>query len=402
MKRGWIGEVLEQTKEVESPPSFIYWAALSAISAITRKNVYWDKYIYKLYPNLYVMLIADSGFRKGFPIWLAKTLVEEVDNTRVIAGRNSIESIIAKGAQVGTLESGKQISEAHMFIVTDEFITLMTSNEQAFDILTTLYDTHAHGKGWKNTLKGSGEEKLVDPYITLLGASNPTNWNAAIPQNASTGGYVARCLMIVEKTKGKCNPLMEPPAIELNIPKLIPYLKEIAQLKGPFAKTKETVDCFKKWYEPHFAKASSDRTGTAERLHDQVLKVAMILSLSRRLTQVIELEDMEDAIDSCYSFAGNVKSLTEGQGKAKYGAQTKFFVAELIRAGASKKYTIKQKQFLRNNYGDFDHLILESVVALLEGIGWIKKGFDNGDETYTLAAHKIKEYETNKREEDES
>src|SRR6476469_10441112 len=108
----WLDEVMRATDEVESPKSFIKWAALSAIAAVVKNNVYLDKHYYKLYPNIYVMLIAKSGMRKGFPVAMAKELVKSIDNTRVIAGRNSIQGVLKTLSTSYTRENGKALTDA--------------------------------------------------------------------------------------------------------------------------------------------------------------------------------------------------------------------------------------------------------------------------------------------------
>src|SRR5438874_2133996 len=93
----WLDELLAQHAEVETPKNFWYWSGLATISAILKDNVYLDRggsKDYRLYPNIYVMLYADSALRKGPPVSLAKNLVKKVNNTRVISGRSSIQGIL--------------------------------------------------------------------------------------------------------------------------------------------------------------------------------------------------------------------------------------------------------------------------------------------------------------------
>src|SRR5262245_28680614 len=90
----WLNNLLDQHKEYESPRNFWLWSSLAAISAVVKDNIYLDKFLYKLYPNIYVMLHADSGLRKGPPVSMARQLVKEVNNTRIIVGRSSIQGIL--------------------------------------------------------------------------------------------------------------------------------------------------------------------------------------------------------------------------------------------------------------------------------------------------------------------
>ena len=102
----WIDKLLTATEESESPRDYYFWAGLAALSAVSANNIYLDRYFYKLWPNVYVILVGRSGLRKGPPIALAKILVEAVENTRVFAGRSSIEAIIAELATARTSPGG--------------------------------------------------------------------------------------------------------------------------------------------------------------------------------------------------------------------------------------------------------------------------------------------------------
>jgi hypothetical protein len=92
----WLSQLSEQHQELESPKSFWYWSAIAALSAVVKDQVWLDRQIFKTYPNIYVMLHADSGLKKGPPISMAKQLVSPVKNTRIISGRSSIQGILER------------------------------------------------------------------------------------------------------------------------------------------------------------------------------------------------------------------------------------------------------------------------------------------------------------------
>src|SRR5688572_17591509 len=93
----WIDEVLKSHEEVETPQSFYFWSGLCAISAVLKDNVFINRGgAYILYPNIYVILHADSGLKKGPAINLAKDLVKRTGNTKLVSGRSSIQGILKK------------------------------------------------------------------------------------------------------------------------------------------------------------------------------------------------------------------------------------------------------------------------------------------------------------------
>ncbi len=201
----WIEEILLGTDEAESPKTFFFWSAIAAISAVMKNKVYLDKHFYKLYPNVYVFLVAKSGLRKGIPIAMAKALVKEVDNTRVISGRNSIQGIIKDLSITVTAPGKPPLRDACGFIVSGEFSTVLIKDPEALTILTDLYDGH-YNKEWKNTLKGTGVEELKGVNITVLGALNQTHFRDMISSREVTGGFIARTLIVEETKRARKNP----------------------------------------------------------------------------------------------------------------------------------------------------------------------------------------------------
>jgi len=372
---------MKATSEAESPKSFIYWSALTAISAVVRKNVCLDKFYYKLYPNIYTMLRADSGGRKGFPVWLAEELVRQVDCTRIISGRNSIQSIILALSKTQTKEGGVQnFTDARGFIVSGEFHELIIEDDSALTILTSLYDTHSR-KLWQNTLKGSGTETLKDVCITLLGASNDALLKKAIPEHAIEGGFIGRMLVIPDDGSGPINPLTRKPKNEFDVGKLVPYLKLISELKGEFHYTEASMALYEDWYDKHRKRKVKDRTGTYNRLHDQILKVSMLLSLARGTDLMITEKDLDQAIDSCQSFTVNTKFMGEGQGKATLGPGIKTVFAELLAAPENQ---IPRQQLLREHYGEFDHIDLSRIEEHMVESDWIVVDVINGRKVYRM------------------
>ena len=71
----WLDDLILSHAELESPSSFWRWSAYAAISAVLKDNVWFNKQIYNLYPNIYVMLHADSGLKKGPPIAMANKII---------------------------------------------------------------------------------------------------------------------------------------------------------------------------------------------------------------------------------------------------------------------------------------------------------------------------------------
>ena len=92
---------------MESPTIFWKWSAISCLSAVLRDNVYLTLPIGLIFPNQYVILLADSGgARKGAPCKFAFKLIKGVGNTKYINGRTSIQAVVKEMGQTYTNDTG--------------------------------------------------------------------------------------------------------------------------------------------------------------------------------------------------------------------------------------------------------------------------------------------------------
>jgi len=229
----WLDELVAQHAEFEAPLSFWRWAGLVSIAAVLRDTVWLDKFQYKLYPNIYVMLHADSGLKKGPPVNLAKRLVNAVNNTRVITGRSSIQGILKELGTGETRPGGIVINKAVAFICSSELTASLVNDPQAMGILTDLYDRIYNEGNYRSLLKMESFN-IKDPTICMLTATNEAHSEEFFVKKDIQGGFFARTAIIYERKRNKINSLMFKPVNPPNYEKSIAYLREIAKLSGEF------------------------------------------------------------------------------------------------------------------------------------------------------------------------
>lgn len=348
----WIQEIMESTKEMETPRSFWYWSGLATISAVVKDNIWLSRGgAYNLYPNIYVMLLAGSALKKGPPIGLSKSIVRAVNNTRVIAGRSSIQGIMKKLSTAQT-EPGKPINtKSTGYVVASEFSSSLVEDPAAFNVLTDLYDRHYNAGEWESLLK-SETFNLKDATLSMLVATNDPHLRDFVKEKDIYGGFFGRMFVIKEESVARLNSLVDqlehPPAPE----KFVPYMKEISLLKGPFknlSTTEPTGRMYNDWYHEFYTKVRQQRvedpTGTIGRFGDSVLKVAMLLSLSESPNLEISMSAMEEALSVSDKFMEGIKKTTVNvKGKATFADQKALIIAELL---SRPDHKISREQLLK-------------------------------------------------------
>lgn len=396
----FIETVLRHTADSESPRRYYYWSALCAIAGVVRDNVWLDKFHYKLYPNIYVLLVGRSGLRKGPPVHLAKSLVSAINNTKIITGRTSIQAVISDLATAYTREEGgPPITGAAGVLFSSEFAAFLVADPQALIILTDLYDGH-YNPDWVNRTKVSGREVLTKPCITLFGASNEVHIKDAIPDNAMGGGFLARTFIIYADKKALVNALVDRPETLVPWDNLVKDLTAISRVKGEFKWSPAGRDLYRTWYTDFCETENDDNTGTLERIHDHILKTAMLISLSRKQDLRIELADIKEAIRACQDFVPGAKRVALGQvGKSVSAPGTAVLLRELI---TNKEHQITRTKALQKHWAHFDRFELDRIAESLADQRAItitphRNGEDGGiDILYVLNPKVLERYEMRK------
>lgn len=373
----WLSDLTEQYAEFESPLSFYQWSALAALSAVLKDSVYVDRYLYKLYPNVYIMLHAESGLKKGPPISMAKQLVSEVKNTKVISGRSSIQGIMKEMGMAVSQPGGKISSSSSAFICSSELSASIVSDPAATGILTDLYDRIYNVDDYASLLKMESF-KLNKPVITMLTGTNESMGTDFFTRKEVMGGFIARTFVIYETKRNVVNSLIYEPKVIPDPKKSAEYLKEVAKLKGPFAPLQNTPagDFYFNWYH-EFTKAvdkleEKDTTGTLNRFGDSVLKVGMLLTIANEPTLVMPLEAIEQAVKYCEQLVGNVRKTTLGSSElvSVESENRKRIINELLRRDGHliSKQQLNRKYWMNASSKEWDDIMFSLEEADLVAI----------------------------------
>ena len=414
----WLEKLMAQHSELESPTNFWLWGGLASISAVVKDNVWLNRQIHNLYPNIYVMFHAESGLKKGPPISMAKQLVRGVNNTRIISGRSSIQGILKELGTAQTQPGGKVIAKSTAFICSSELTSSIVEDKVATDILTDLYDRQYNIGEWRSLLKME-QFNLKDPTISMLTATNEAHSADFFGKKDIHGGYFARTFIISENKRNRANSLLVPLKNPPKYVELIEYLKEVAKLTGPFkplAQQTADEDCFiphkehvtgeinyfseagliyQKWYENFIETVLTqdlrDDTGTLNRFGDSVLKVAMLLALAREPKLEIDEESMQLAINYCEKLVGNVREMTHGKKGLSEAKNLKgIIITEIL---ARETHQISRAMLLKRMWAHYrDATELDEIMMSFDQAGMIKTESIGNQIIYVMPATVVEEY----------
>lgn len=365
---GFLNRYLDATEGQESPDIFHMWVAMSMISASLDRKVWLDRGgMYTLYPNLYVCLVAGSARCR-------KSTAIKIGISKVF--KPALEKIVDISSQKLTAESYTKAlhriynirKKSSMFIVNDELLTLFgrTSNENNLvAMLTTLYDCP---EDWCYETIVRGKEPVYKAYPTLLSASTPKWLRHIVPTDSIGGGFTGRVLFIYQPDTARKFAHIRITEDQANaFTDCVNDLVEINKLEGGFVFSKKAEDTYSDWYTSIYNpdEGGDLLEGYMNRKADTLIKVAMLVSVSKKDSLVIEPNDIISAIAM---MADNEKYLTYVM---KLIEQTEFGsaaydVIELIKASNAK--AISHTTLLRafsHKYNSKE--IVDIINTLVEG-----------------------------------
>jgi len=383
----FISRYIDYTSAYESPTEFFYWSCVAGISATLRDNCYMLLGDTRVYPNVYILIVARPAMRKAKPLNSTIELLKNINNTKIIEGRTSIQAVIQRLGEVERLKNGITINGASGLIFSEEISAMFTEDEATIPVLTDLYDFKS---SYTSSLVSRGTTKLTNVVITMLGASNEELLKPIFNNRAIYGGLLSRCLIVYGDKVRHRNSLVYEESKKYDPKPLQEGLRKIAGLKGYFRLTEEAKLYYDQWYHnvcPELEKKGSV-TGADGRIHTNVLKLAMITAVSARCELTVTKEDVMVAIENCQSLFVNYRRLTLGSGKSKEAEPTVIILKALWE---SPEHKLTRKELMYKCWADVsdDTLTLVEKTLVTAGLITIIEG-KSGVQTFQLQEAAIK------------
>lgn len=300
---------LEITSIVESPTSYLEWAAYVTLGSVLRSNVYIDlsSRRTKVCPNLYVLLVGDSGAtRKSTPLKIANFLLKQVNNTKLIEGRASIQAVLKELAEIRRIDK-VMMSGASGLLYAEEFAAMLVKDPATSGLLTDLYDYH---ETYDVLLKGEGSVKLTKVAFSILSATNAAFLRDMFTKTDIYGGLVGRTIFIIEDKARHKNLGLDDKTTEKDWEELLSHLFYLSKLEGAVHFTPDALLAFQTWYNESDFTINESKTGFEHRMHSHVMKLALILAASEEgFNLLIEEHHCLKAIDIISNLRPNYHKL---------------------------------------------------------------------------------------------
>ncbi len=298
----WLDTYMSYTSNSEPPTLFRTWVGISVIAAALQRKCRLNWGMLTFYPNLYILLIGPSGTRKGTAMYPGQDLLRSID-IPMAADATTLQALIRrlKENNSSTFDPETGITELHssMTIFSKEFtVFLGYKNDELIAALCDFYDCD---NKWKYDTKGAGTDEINGLWVNLLGATTPDLVASSMPTDAIGGGLTSRIIFVVEEKKAKtvAMPVLSEKQEQEKVDLLVD-LENIAMLMGSFKYSKEIESFWTTWYEKtdSMPPAIPDPkfSGYVQRRPNHVIKLAMILCVSRSNDMILQVQDFHRAI----------------------------------------------------------------------------------------------------------
>lgn len=380
----WLDAYVNYAGFSEAPPRMHLWTAIGTLAGALRRKVWIDQIYFKWFCNCFIVFVARPGIvSKTTTIGIGMDMLKEVQGINF--GPDSVTW--QKLAEVLTdvheqfEYQGEWVDMSAVTFESGEFGTLVkTQDREMIDVLVTLWD----GKKFHKATKGSGNDKVQNPWVNILGCTTPAWIADNFPEYMIGGGFTSRCIFVFadEKEKYVAYPRDHiPTSAEGERKKLVADLNHIAtKICGEYIISEPAKAWGLQWYEEHYSKIGSLEDarfhGYFARKQTHMHKLAMIFAAAKRDQLVIEKEDLQDALAALNSIEADMPMVFSLIGKSDmstYADKIAHHVA--ARGGITHDNLYKFAHGMFPNSQEFDMIVNGLVQAgkiILKMTGFVK------------------------------
>lgn len=371
----WLRAYMEYTLDTESPSCYHYWVGCSLIAAITKRQICLNFNMFKIYPNIYVILVGPAGGRKSIATGIGMALAENAgirkfsDKITAAALIKDLSNAIEKKIS-GTATGGQEIEiVSPVMIYASELGVFLGHDAYGSGVIADLTDLYDCPVKWEKKTISRDAETVQGPYINLLAASTTQTLKDVLPQGAVGQGFTSRILFVWGSGRRQRIPIPTwSTGHEMLQKNLIADLKHIGNLKGTFQFSADGFKAYKKYYmehpEPEEEYDDERLRGYGSRKDIHILKLAQVHSLADKDPLIITEVDIAKAIEAVVWLDEGLPNVFAGHGTAT-NSQDVIRVFRQIEAATSRFGYVSYPELLKRNYSYCNAQEFASVLETL-------------------------------------
>lgn len=324
LKESWLQVYRKYISNQEAPDIFHFWVGLTMISSSLRRHVWVDRGAYCVYPNQYVILLAESAAsRKSVAMKIGLDILKPNKEIRIVHERTTLEGLmdIMKGAWISP--SGTIKPDGSVTLHADELSNLFSKASYITDLVSFLTAAYTSQSGTMDFVtRNKGWCKVEDPCPVVIAGTTPEQLGEIFPVMSLSSGFMGRVLLIIGKRVRK----ISKPSLKENLKQnLVDDLYHMGTLEGEVKVSDEAEKVYDEWYMNMPDCTIPELYAFHERKHDHVWKTAMLISIAESDSMIITPEHFFAALAEINHVEENIPRAV-----AYIGATEKSNLAEII------------------------------------------------------------------------
>jgi len=219
----------------EVPELFAMWGGISCISAMLERRVWIDMNIYKIFPNQFIIFVADSGrMRKSTAIKMTRRLLSKTSpGPRLIAQKITPEALIDSLRVIRT-DDPKQIMDETCggLVIADELVSFINRDTYERGLGGLMIELWDCPDKYEYRTRNREPEEINFGHLSLLGGTTVHTLRDAIPIQAM-GGFSSRVLFVyVDEAPIPVPRPTRKPHFARTETELVDHLQSISKISG--------------------------------------------------------------------------------------------------------------------------------------------------------------------------
>lgn len=268
------------------------WCLYSAVAALLGRRFYFEHGHFTVNPNLYLMLVGDTGSRKSSAIKLIGKRMRELNLVRFAGDKGSKERFLAdmEGEEIGDdldaaapawMTGGKE-EPREIYVVADEFNDFIGINNTEFaSLLGNLWDYEGV---FEYRIKTGKSARVPEPTVNILGGNTSQNIALAFPTELLGQGFFGRLILVYGEKSGRKITFPKKPSASSTAELLTTFQKIHVGCRGPATLHSKAADILDRLYQTWPDMQDARFKSYANRRFTQLLKLCTINAAGRQDT----------------------------------------------------------------------------------------------------------------------
>lgn len=268
----------------EVPERFAIWAGISCLSAMLERRVWLDMNIFTVYPNMFIVFVADAGrMRKSTAVAMTRKLLAKTDpGPRMVAQKTTPEALIDALKVVGTDGSSNLLKEkCGGIVIANELVSFINRDSYERGLGALMIELWDCPDKYEYRTRNRPPEEIHFGHLSLLGATTIHSLRDAIPLQAMGDGFSSRTVFVyVDKAARPVPRPVQSSTFKKTEQELVDHLQTLAQIEGEIIFSDEAGVYFDEEYRRYYDSNMFDDpqfSAYASRRDKHLLKVAMCL-----------------------------------------------------------------------------------------------------------------------------